>query len=561
MSEYDAIVVGSGAGGGMAAYALAKRGVRVLMLEAGRDYDPVEETPMWEHFSEAPLFGAGTPDKPQGYYDATIGGGSTVPGEPYTVAEGSRFYWWRARMLGGRTNHWGRLSLRFGPYDFKGYSRDGLGSDWPLDYDELSPWYDRVERLIGVFGEAEGIENSPDSPPGVLQPAPPMRGYERFVKAVLARKFGVTVAPAHSAILTQPLGDRAACVYATDCQRGCSIKATFQSPTVLIQPALTTGRLEVRTLAHVYEVATDARGRASGVRYIDKATGARNAVSARAVVLAASTGETARILLNSRGGRGLANGSGQIGLNLMDTVNLGMSAHIPALEDLPPWNDEGTSLYHAYAPWWGYDEMRRGKLDFSRGYHLEMWGGRLAPTVEDGLQLARQSGRMGSGLLRDLRRRFGATVSISGRGEMLPNAETFMDLDPTVRDQWGLPAPRFHYRHGPHEIAAATHMHASLREFFAGMGATLPPEDGRPIAERIRPGGSVVHEVGTCRMGDRARDSVVDRWGASWEVPNLYVADGAVFASLPDKNPTLTILALAWRSAAHLADRLGRGDF
>lgn len=185
--RYDVIVVGSGAGGGMATYALAEAGARVLVLETGRDYDPYEETPMLDSFEAAPLHNSPTPDKQQGFYDATVNGGWEVPGEPYTVADGSRFKWWRARMLGGRTNHWGRLSLRFGPYDFEGYTRDGIGADWPLSYNDVAPYYDRVERLIGVFGAAEGIENSPDSPADVLQPPPKMRAYERWLQMSLKK--------------------------------------------------------------------------------------------------------------------------------------------------------------------------------------------------------------------------------------------------------------------------------------------------------------------------------------------------------------------------------------
>jgi len=170
--EHDVIVVGSGAGGGMASYVLACHGVRVLLLEAGRDYDPVSETPMFQTPAQAPLRGAGTSDKPFGFYDATVDGGWRVPGEPYTSAEDTNFMWWRARMLGGRTNHWGRISLRMGPYDFEPRSRDGLGFDWPITYEDLAPWYDKTEALIGVYGSNEGLENTPDSSDGVLQPPP-----------------------------------------------------------------------------------------------------------------------------------------------------------------------------------------------------------------------------------------------------------------------------------------------------------------------------------------------------------------------------------------------------
>ena len=176
--SYDVIVVGSGAAGGQTAYTLAMEGAKVLMLEAGRNYDYVTETPMFQASHDAPLRGAATPDKPFGFYDATIDGGWAVPGEPYSSAStepGREFKWWRARMLGGRTNHWGRISLRNGPYDFKPRTRDGLGFDWPIEYKDIAPYYDKVEMLIGVYGSNEGLENTPDSPEGCLLPPPAAR--------------------------------------------------------------------------------------------------------------------------------------------------------------------------------------------------------------------------------------------------------------------------------------------------------------------------------------------------------------------------------------------------
>ena len=217
--DYDAVVVGSGAGGGMAAYELSRQGVKVLLLEAGRPYDPATETPMFQMSHEAPLRGVGTPDKDFGFYDATVDGGWQVPGEPYTTAPGTEFLWWRARMLGGRTNHWGRYSLRFSHHDFKAYSRDGLGADWPIDYDDLAPWYDRTEALVGVCGDNPGLDDIPDSAPGVLQPPPPARIYELLVKAA-CESLDIPVAHMRRAVLTRPLDDRQACFYATPCGRG-----------------------------------------------------------------------------------------------------------------------------------------------------------------------------------------------------------------------------------------------------------------------------------------------------------------------------------------------------
>lgn len=581
--QYDAIVVGSGAGGGMAALILALNGAKVLMIEAGRNYEPATETPMFHTPEMAPLRGERTPDRYFGHYDATIGGWQ-VPGEPYTNKPGTQgaFWWWRARMLGGRTNHWGRISLRFGPHDFRCASRDGLGVDWPMSYDDMHPWYDRVEKLIGVYGENCGVENAPDSSPGVLQPTPKPRLGELIAKKA-GKKLGVPVVGARRAVLSQPLDGprlakelfpgnvkaqeimaadmslRAPCFWATHCVRGCSIRANFQSTTVLIPPALATGNLDIITDAMVREVIVGKDGKATGVHYIDKPTRRDCIARARVVIIAGGTCETSRILLNSNANdrAGLANESGQVGQNLMDSVGTTLGGRIPAMEDLPPFNEDGAGGLHVYSPWWLVRE--HAKLGFPRGYHIEMGGGRQMPQMKNFTMLDSTSpGVYGSKLKEDARRYFGSSFGFSGRGEMVPNKDCYCELDPSVVDQWGIPVLRFHWKWSDHEINQATHMQNTFAELLTAMGAkNVKPKTG---AEAIQRPGEIIHEVGTARMGMKAADSVTNQYCQTWSVKNLFLMDGAVLPSNPDKNPTLTILALAWRSTEWLMEEMKKGN-
>jgi choline dehydrogenase-like flavoprotein len=589
--EYDVIVVGSGAAGGQAAYTLTMEGAKVLMLEAGRDYDPVKETPMFQDNSQAPLRGTGTPDKPFGFHDSTVDGGWQVEGEPYTQAfedPAQQFEWWRARMLGGRTNHWARHALRNGPYDFKPYSRDGHGFDWPFGYEEMAPYYDKVERLIGVYGENNGLENTPDSSPGVLQPPPPARASELLAKKSMT-KLGIPVIPIHRAVLTQRLdterlpallhpgnpkaqrvlakamSERAACFWATNCGRGCAIRANYQSTTVHLPPALDTGNLDILPNAMVREVTLNAKGLADGVLYVDKTTGRDARVKARAVVLAASACESVRVLLNSKSTlfpQGLANSSGLVGKYIMDTVGASLSGQIPALENLPPHNEDGAGGAHVYSPWWLYRE--HNKLGFARGYHIEFGGGRSMPGMGAGGGLERFTrGSYGRQFKEDARRFYGSFMYFSGRGEMIPNENSFCELDPTVKDKWGIPVLRFSWKWSEHELGQANHMIDTFSSIVREMGGTiLGPDPSRHRAgnNMIEKGGRVIHEVGGAIIGSDPKKSVTDPWCRTWDVKNLYLADGAPFASNADKNPTLTIMALAWRTADHLLGELKKGN-
>lgn len=558
LQDNDVVIVGSGAGGAMSAYALCQAGVKVLMLEAGRDYDPVAETPMFQSNDMAPLRGVATPDKEFGYYNATVGGGWSVPGEPYTHGSGDAFRWYRTRMLGGRTNHWGRLVPRFGPYDFKAFSRDGLGVDWPIEYQEVAPWYDRTEALVGVCGANSGLENHPSSSEGVLQPWPGARIHELFVKAA-CDDLGIPCEPARRAVLTRPIDIRQACFYATPCDRGCSIGAAFQTTTSLLPLALQTGNLTIITNAHAYAVTTQPDGRARGVLFVDKNSEAHYEATGRAVVLAASACETARILLNSNDGDGLGNGSGQVGRNLLDTAGTTVVAHFPALEGRPRYNEHGIMFGHMYIPWWLYKEQLRGELDFARGYQIEFNGGmRRAPSMSLG-QIASEGGAYGAKLHEDAYRAYGSSIYFAGQGEMISSENCYCEIDPDTKDQFGFPVLRFHWQWSDQELNQVRHMRKTIAEIIDRLGGEyLQPRD-IPIDEAIRKPGEHIHEVGTTRMGNDPDASVVNSWSRAHEIPNLMIADGGVFASMPHKNPTLTIMALSWRGADKLQEDARNG--
>jgi choline dehydrogenase-like flavoprotein len=552
---YDVAIIGSGAGGGMAAYVLTRAGARVVMLEAGPRWFASKDTKMLTPSYATPHRGAAIHGRPFGEFDACDGGWE-IDGEPYTRAPGTQFSWWRARMLGGRTNHWGRISLRFGPDDFRGKSVDGLGDDWPIGYDDVKPYYDNVDRFIGLYGSNEGLRNAPD---GIFQPPPKPRCHELLVKQA-SDKLNITCIPARLSVITRPLPGRMACHYCGQCNRGCQTKSNFSSPDVLIEPALKTGRLTLITNAMAREVTVGTDGLATGVSYINKNTMTDEHVRAKIVVLAASAMETARLLLNSKSNlfpQGLANSSGIVGKYLTDTTGAGVSGHIPALEDHIPHNHDGVGGMHVYMPWW----LDNKKLDFPRGYHIEVYGGAGQPSAGFGGGIQRRNGGgYGAKLKEDYRRYYGATIGFDGRGEMIPNENSYCELDPTTVDRFGIPVLRFHWQFTDHEYNQAKHMQETFRALIVAMGGT--PNGSMPSKERnygLAAGGTIIHELGGARMGSDPKTSVVNANCQAHDVKNLFVADGSPFVSQADKNPTWTILALSWRTSDYIAQQRKAG--
>ena len=563
--QYDAVIVGSGAGGGMAAYILSKAGLKVCLLEAGPMYDPVENSSQLKNAWESPRRGASTKFRPFGDFDGCYWGWE-IDGEPYTQAPGSNWQWWRARMLGGRTNHWGRISLRFGPKDFKRRSIDGLGENWPIGYEDIKPYYDEVDRLIGVFGTNEGLENDPD---GIFLPPPKPRLHELFIKKS-ATGIGIPVIPARLSMLTKKINDeRGVCFYCGQCNRSCKVYADFSSSSVLVKPALATGNVDLIVNAMAREVLTNREGLATGVSYVDTTNMQEYQVTGKTVILGASACESARLMLNSKSPRfpnGLGNSSGMVGKYLHDSTGADMGGIIPELFDRKRYNEDGVGGMHVYTPWW----LDNKKLDFPRGYHIEYGGGFGMPLygfswgIENlngkypvhGKQ--KEAGGYGASLKEDYRYFYGAHVGMAGRGEAVAREDNYCEIDPNVVDKYGIPVLRFNTKYSDYEINQAKHMKETFKEILHNMGAvvTWGGNDGPENNYGLHQPGNIIHEAGTIRMGDDPKRFPLNKWSQSHDVKNLFNVDGGQFTSQADKNITWTILALSMRTSDYIVDQL-----
>ncbi len=554
---YDAIIVGSGAAGGIAAHVLVNQGLDVLLLEIGPKWDPANDyltSHKWPY--DMPYRGLGKPGQYDGLWKVNAYTEHLYVNprvDRYAVAPGTDFHWTRIHAVGGRTITWGRVSLRMSEADFKPKSlQDGYGDDWPVEYKDIAPYYDRAETLMGVHGTREGLAALPD---GIYMPPPAMRCGEVLLKQGAA-KLGIPVIPNRMAVLTRNQDGRAACHYCDECGRGCETASRFSTLEALIPQLIRQPNFTLQTHAAAARVLMDAQtNRAQGIAYINTQNKQESEVYGRVVVLGAGAMESTRILLNSKtreSPNGLANSSGVLGHYLMDTIKSGsINGFLPRLKGATVTNDDGAGGGHCYIPRHTNQPGGR-KVSVLRGWQFQPSSG--ARPFPD---FARSTLGFGSDFKRRVKQDYPALINMAGFGESLPRFDNYCEIDPNgLKDRYGIPQLRFHCQWGENDLKMADLMYDSAEELLRAAGAEI-----NPYTRRVPPPpGDATHEVGTARMGDDPKTSVLNRFCQTHDVKNLFVVDGSSFVSLSEKNCTLTITALSWRASDYLAEELRRGN-
>jgi choline dehydrogenase-like flavoprotein len=552
---YDVLIVGSGASGGWAAKRLAEAGLKVALLEAGRPQSSrnfSEHMPAFElkYRDMAPAIMRKTRPIQSKLYaisEYNYDWFCNDIEEPYTTPADKPYNWLgRVRMVGGRTNVWGRLCLRFSDWDLKAASNDGYGEDWPLSYKDLAPYYDLVEKYVGITGMAEGLEEIPD---GQFQPAMPLTCQETIFRNSIKQKLGRTATLCRSANLTKPQNGRGTCHYCGPCERGCVTHSYFNSSFTTVADALTSGNCTLITNAMVYKVLMDPdENRARGVLYVDRISKQEREIYGRVVVLCAQAQESVRILLNSEIPRhpgGVANTSGVLGRYFTSHIaSAGGVGEFPALDSTPSLGGpvRPVGIYIAR-----FRNTRKGPAskNFLRGYGFE---------GESAVRFNWHAPGYGETYKRAVHEPQ-VSLGITGFGEVLPRWDNFVEIDRTVRDIYGIPVLKIHMSNGENEAAMLKDIEESAVEMLEAAGAKNIRIHAKPAVPYW-----AAHEAGMARMGNDPKKSVLNQFQQAHDVKNLFVMDASSFPSNPCQNPTLTIMALCVRSCDYLKDELKRGD-
>ncbi len=516
---FDVCIVGSGAGGGTLAAHLAQRGVNVAIVEGG----PVINTRTDFNTHALPF------DFPNRHIPTMKTGKSGMASE-------------RARGVGGKTMLWNAVALRFSHRDFKGYTIDGAGADWPIDYPDMAPYYDRIEREVGVCGNRDGLEDLPD---GIYLDPPPLKLGDLLLQRG-AKQLGIPIIQTRKATRTKASETRPACHYCGNCMAGCDVAAKYNSADVHLTPAMKTGRLTVFSDSVVREVTVSSENRATGVIYHNRLTGTPGEIQARCVAVACACIQSVGLLLMSESTlypQGLANSSGQLGRNFIPHFNSGVEGFLTEMIGRPVVNDEGY-IDHAYLP----SYMHAQKRDYARSFGVQIYTGIRRTTG-----WAREVPGFGVSYKQAVKQRFPAYVSFQCFGEMIPNPQSFIALDKSSVDEFGL-----------YKVKAVAVQQENERKIYAAMNQAvigiLQKAGGEVLSVSRFEEPTLNHQLGGCRMGSDPRTSVVDAYCRTHDVPNLYVVDGSVFPSSSEKNPTLTIMALAARTADNISDRFRKGE-
>lgn len=532
---YDVCVIGSGAAGGFVAKELTAAGAETILLEAG-DRGKIEDLHIHDWPYDLPKRGFGL-SKQASLYQDNIGREIEYQGDRIGID--------RIRTLGGRTFHWNAACFRFSADDFRERTLNGIEEDWPLSYEELSPFYDYVEREMHVFGSREGLAVLPDG--NFVAEPPRLRCSEVIARKKLSRA-GIKLIPTRKAVLLKSRNGRGGCHFCGHCMDVCDVRAVWSSDITVIPEALATGKLTLRLNALARKIMVDNDGRVSGVSIVDRKTGKEEEVYARAVVVSCASIESARLLLNSaceKYPNGLANSNDLVGRYLGGHLVNNATGYLREIIGADTFAGDGMTD-HAYIPRFN---QTRGKKDYAGGFGMQLnFSNWMWP------HHARSVRGFGAAFKKRVAELQPAMFQIGAFGKVEQRYENRITVDPRKADKFGIPIPIIKFKWGENDLKLFKDMTESMYEVFETCGLDLL------LKGNEKPDGFASHEVGTCRMGKDSKTSVLNSYCQTHEINNLFVIDGSCFTTFSEKNPTLTIAAIAVRSARYIAKQGKRGE-